>query len=178
MSPKRKRFYVWLMVMGGVALFVDRVLLGSGGPSSPIVPSTVLTAVTQATSPAVYASTTISMPELRFPRNLPICDPSQVRDLFDPPATRRGKEAKVKARERDRQDENMDRDTFSQQHQLKGVLLQEGLRIAVVGTHWLQVGEELDGCALKSISEDIVRFECYDGDVTLKLGAPPAPVGD
>ncbi|MGD2108923.1 MAG: hypothetical protein PVI86_05980 [Phycisphaerae bacterium] len=187
MSKGKKRVYLALMGLGGVALLVDRFIL----PSSGTEPSQALALATDAPNAVddvddPPAPPSLSIPELPFPRALePLDDPAAVRDLFVPPPS-----ALAPNNEDDEtdnsgsgpggpgQDAGLRSVDFITEHRLTGVFIAQGLKIAVVDKEGMQMGDVLDGCELVSIAGNEARFQCPDGDATLKVIEPGASLRD
>lgn len=174
MTDKKKRIYAVVMILGAVALVLDRAVL-SDGPSVPAPagaqPATrPVPAPPPATAPPARS---FPIPELHFPRDLPSVDlTTGVRDWFEPPM-RRGSQgssgeqnpagaslaATVATRARD----------FLANHRLGGVVLNGSRTIAIVDDEWIVVGQEMDHCRLADVASNTATFTCGDGDAVLKL---------
>ena len=125
-------------------------------------------------SPSPSTAPNLSMPELPFPRKLPTLEVSAplgpIRDLFAPPGF--GEPATDKDAQRSDRERRAGRCSaaiFVTRHNLQGVFLNEGLRIAVVDDAWMRLGQSTDGCTLSAIHGNEVRFECYDGEAALRV---------
>ena len=173
MLDQKKRVYLGLMLLCAIALIVDRVVL-----SDSVTGPAVVAAAGQA--PALPASPTppLSIPELPFPPGIEPLDPtSEIRDLFAPPLTRRqnGMDAasdnEVSSTAGQSPAGQSNRDLFATTHVLNAIMVNERLRIAIIDGQWRRIGESVDGCTLTDITGGEVRFECYDGTASLRLGA-------
>jgi len=187
MSPRRKKTYLTVIALGGVALLVDR-LIPSSSATLPQV------AVARGAAPSVKPNTTgrnvaesdatWSIPELPFPHGLSVYQAGAVfRDLFAPPGLqwpgKTGDDAADKA-DSSRNAEATRPATaasFAEHHRLSGVILIQHLTIAVVDGTWLHVGETLDGCVVTAIHDNEALFRCRDGDTSLKVIASTGQPG-
>jgi hypothetical protein len=179
MLQGKKKLYVLVMILGGIALFVDRVFLSSS--SEPEVAEAATTATAddkpasvKAVSPTPQAS---PIPELNFPRQLPAYDVSTLlRDWFEAPKLPgieqppegtpdngspldlRAAVALVSAKE-----------AFVANHRLDGIVINDNWQIAIVDSVWLRVGQAMDDCMLSEVSGRTAVFACEDGDAQLTL---------
>jgi hypothetical protein len=179
-SRRRKRACFTVMVVAGLALAVDRLVLTdvSMDPQSVLARQTDAGSEKTASLSAAEAPM-LSIPELPFPRGLePTYDASRlIRDLFALPEVVREGMANAGA-DKDGPNsagqgrpEEANRATFVSLHRLDGVIIQARLRIAIVDGVWMRIGQSLDGCALKVIAGNEVRFSCSDGDAALTVNA-------
>lgn len=179
-SRRRKHACFTAIVLAGLALAVDRLILTdvSTNPQSAVAGPKDVGSEETASPPAAEAPM-LSIPELPFPRGLePTYDESRpIRDLFALPEIVR--EGMVTAGA-DKVGPNLpgyvptehaSRATFVSQHRVDGVIIQARLKIAIVDGVWMRIGQSLDGCALKVIAGNEVRFSCSDGDVSLTVNA-------
>jgi hypothetical protein len=177
MSRRRKSAYLMLLALGAVALVVDQWLL----PRSVMEPDLALAVGGLGAEPgpgsaSPQASGARTIPELPFPRGLKKYDPHlPMRDLFAPPSLATGPAPPTpdKAKASSGVDErpgNTSSAAFVTHHTLDGVLIQEGLKIAIVDGVWVHIGESVAGCALRNISGNEAYFDCFDGEATLKVG--------
>jgi hypothetical protein len=58
------------------------------------------------------------------------------------------------------------------------VLIQQGLRIAVIDTTWVEVGQSLEGCTLLSVSGNEALFDCTGDEVVLNVIEPESVLRD
>ncbi len=187
MEPRKKKTYLTIIAIGGAALAVDRCFLSH--------PTTVtIEAVTAAdllasertpVAPSAAPEVTFAIPDLPFPRNLKTFSPRlSMRDVFAPPMLHSGKNLSQSSTTRDgtseasSDDSHMSRAVFETNVQLNGVLIHEGLRIAVVGTTWIRIGQSHRGCTLARVSGNTARFSCDDGDAVLKVKTHTARADD
>lgn len=184
MSGRKKRIYLGLMALGAAALLVDRFVLSDGVTR----PDSVLAGDRLASSPPIVplaedAAVALPIPKIPFPRGLAPFDPDRaVRDVFLPPA--------FVGERRDSGDGNMAAGDgsrarpgttgtamFITRHKLDGVLIDQGLKIAIVDGLWIRLGELLDGCKLTDISGQEARFECRDAQAVLAIVVDPGAGG-
>jgi hypothetical protein len=179
-SRRRKRACFTVMVLAGLALAVDRLIL----TDVPTGAQSALARPTDAGSgetafPSVAEAPMLSIPELPFPTGLePTYDANRlIRDLFSLPDVVRERMVTASAdkvganSEGHGSPEESSRAVFLLKHRLDGVVIQARLRIAIVDGVWMRIGQSLDGCALKVIAGNEVRFSCSDGDVSLTVNA-------
>ena len=171
MPRAKKKIYIAVMLLGGVALVVDRcVLTPSVTMPVPVAASPPHTAAPSAAAEAPLSAETLSTLELPFPRAIPAWDPqSPIRDLFAPFSD---EDATDKRRTRSSRGADAGHGTCAgllNQHHLEAVLVQESLKIAILDGAWVRIGESVDGCVLTEIVGNKVRFRCRDGDITLAL---------
>jgi hypothetical protein len=174
MTSYKKRVYVIVLLVGGAALLVDRFVL----TQSATAPAFVAAVESRIPAPSAHPDaaplakeslTDMSVPELPFPRNIPPWDAgAPIRDLFLPSVEQ--------AADNDRAGTGRNGDpiegscaVFAKQHRLDGVLIQQGLKIAVVNGRTLRIDESLGGCTFISTDGNMVRFRCRDGEISLSL---------
>ena len=184
MSLQKRRTYLALMAAGGVALVVDRLVLTDGvtGPSVAVAltPDASTAPVETASAQGAIPS---SIPELPFPRSLGTLDvDAAIRDLFAPPEL--DADAGASGSQPGKNQPGGDGDgyttgaMFVSRHRLSAVLIQQGLRIAVINTRWVRIGDTLEDCTLLSISGNEALFECPDGEAVLKVIEPGSVLRD
>jgi hypothetical protein len=185
MLARRKRLYIGVMILGGVALFVDRFVLPDDATANPLSEPPADTRVSEAVVEPSTPEGTMSIPDLPFPRAVErFTFGNEIHDLFAPPQAVRngapsaGLEGSVEAAQKERNGRDSDRATFAAGHELTGLLTREGLRIAIVNDRWLRIGDSVDGCTLKDTSGEAARFECPDGEVVLTTGRSREGGGD
>ena len=172
----KKRAYIAILILGGVALAIDRFVL----PESASAPATVIAEETPRTIAAQKENESrisVPIPELPFPRGLEPFDLGEtVRDLFAPPkafsdadSENGAPDKNGTAASRGLDDERHTSATFMTQHSLEAVLVHERLRIAVIDGVWLRIGDVIDGCTLEGIAGRTARFSCHDGGVVLDM---------
>ncbi len=191
MVPRRKnKLFLGVLVIGGAALIVDRVFVGSpaatpevslaGETAPPAKPSPMNPAPHAAGAPAAGDGTglSLSVPELPFPRELPVlASGERLRDVFARPRsslrdpdTADGSDDNPDepANERDEDNPRDRAKDFPQRHRLDGVFLDEGLKIAVVDGSWVAIGGNVDGCELTAIDGNQAKFRCGDREISLR----------
>lgn len=160
------------MVIGAAGLVADRFIFQDAVPA----PAEAATVIEHTASSTDISS--IAIPEMPFPHGIePLHTGAEIHDLFAPPFLRSSHSRRADGADNHRRrasnntrSEDMNAEAFATQHHLNAVLLNDGLRIAIIDGHWLQVGQSVDGCTLRSITGRDVRFECYDDSATLKIG--------
>ncbi len=196
MTSSRKRAYMGLMAVGALALVVDRFVLSDSAPTAASAEeadsetgtahsslardarpraSTGQTPNPQGDGGSTPGSTlNLSIPELPFPRRLKSFDISApLRDIFARPygalATGSDEDATEASGESSSEGKKLPagRARFSRNNQLKGVMIDDGLRIAILEDHWVRIGDSIDGCTLSAIEGEAAIFHCRDGDVLL-----------
>ncbi len=179
MSSQKKRTYLSVLIVGAVALLIDR-FVSSTGSTTPRP-----AAAAGFTLPPPSGAAAFAIPELPFPKGVvSLGQHVELRDLFLPPMFRaagpdEGDSADQQAGfagnprrnpSGDRRWDALSTARFVREHRLDAVLIDEGLRIAIVNGLWLRVGQSLDGCTLKDITGNAVTFECDDEVAALKIG--------
>ncbi|MGB2984558.1 MAG: hypothetical protein WBE26_01635 [Phycisphaerae bacterium] len=176
MSRQRKGAYLTLLAVGAAALAVDRWILTEGitepdaafalgaGGSAPVI-----------ASPPPEPTSTLSIPELPFPRGLePLDQQGLARDLFAPPTLATDRDSSTDKDQRETNGRGGARRansaTFVTQHRLNGVLVHQRLKIAIVDGAWVRIGELVDGCTLAAVSGNEARFQCHDAEAVLNVG--------
>jgi len=178
MPRPTKRIYFVVMLLGGVALVVDRCVLTQSSTSpKPVAAATTSTPGTPETKRADAPSTinpgateTPLILELPFPRSIPAWNPqSPIRDIFAPFSD---DDATDKRHTRPQRETDGGHGTcagFVSQHHVEAVLVQENFKIAILDGAWVRIGESVEGCVLLEIVGNKVRFRCLDGDTILTL---------
>ena len=170
MPRAKKQIYIAFMLLGGVALVVDRCVL----TPSVTMPASVAASVAATAPPPSAASAssadTLAILELPFPRAIPAWDPrSPIRDIFAPFSD---DDTADKRRTRSPRGADAGHGTCAgllSQHHLEAVLVQDSLKIAILDGAWVRIGESVNGCVLTEIVGHKVRFRCRDGDTLLTL---------
>lgn len=165
MIPSKKHLYAALLLVAGLALFVDRFLLADS--VTPMATSSAAAAPPIAAPSAATPSS--PLPELPFPRNLPEAPAMPLRDPFVPPSHIAAIPPPI---ENPADAQLSDRESLAQRHTLRAVIIAEGLKIAIINDHWLRVGEAIEGCTLIDVVENEARFWCHDGGTNLKVDVP------
>lgn len=187
MSRQKKRIYLSLMAVGAAALLTDRFVL----PNRVTEPSTALALSTARSVASVdradaESGSGLSIPELPFPRDMrPPDQTSNVRDLFAPPMSALSPKSDGGLTDKDGSKTDGDDRTgqitgavFLTQHRLTGVLIRQGLEIAVVDDAWVRIGQTFGGCKLVAVTGNEAKFECPEEDVVLKIVEPEAALLD
>jgi hypothetical protein len=180
MTGSKKRLYIALMLLGGIALLVDRVFLASAGPEAAQAATNPRSTTADSKPTTIDPQSSIPkaspIPELQFPRQLPALDLSvALRDWFAPPARPKGREEGVSTDKGAPGEEEFAelivsaKEAFVADHHLDGVVIQKGLRMAIVDGVWLRIGQEFDECTLSALSGRTAVFTCADGDAVLTL---------
>ena len=157
------------MLLGGAALLVDRFMPTRGGAPADALAVDVLPPAHAAPPPA-SANGALSIPELRFPQNLPrLSAGGSVRDLFSRTARH---DAKLAAEDGAGRARPSDSATFMARHKLEGVMTNRGIEIAVVDGEWLHIGQSIDGCRLVKIEGTRAHFVCQNEQAVLDLRPP------
>ncbi len=171
MQPSKNKIYIAFMLLGGVALVVDRCVL----TPSMTMPATVAASATTAPPPTAASAPsaeTLATLELPFPRAIPAWDPqSPIRDLFAPFSD---DDAADKRRARSPRSAEAGHGTcagLASQRHLEAVLVQDSLKIAILDGAWVRIGESVNGCVLTEIVGNKVRFHCRDGDTLLTFSS-------
>lgn len=165
MMTSKKTLYAGLLLLGGLALFVDRFLLAGG--VTPLTPSSASAAPPLALTGMVAPPD--PLPELPFPRNLPEISTPSLRDPFVPPSHLAPPSP---ANEGSPDSGPSSRESLGARHALRGVIVSQGLKIAIINDQWLRVGETIEGCTLLDVIENEARFWCHDGGTALKVDLP------
>ncbi len=170
---RKKKQYLLVLVLGGAALIVDRVILSEDATEPTAAIATSGSSLAGGTPAFVVPAAAASpIPEVPFPAGVTSLGPDHVlRDLFAPP--------KSSIPEGDSADNIGERaaavagrvtaSTFMTRHRLQAVLRNPTLTIAVVDGTWVHVGESVDGCTLTAIENEAAHFECYDTSATLTV---------
>ncbi len=178
MQRPTKRTYFVVMLLGGVALIVDRCVL-TKSVTNPRPVTVATTSLPDTSGPKIAdalstgASGTTETPlilELPFPRSIPAWNPqTPIRDIFAPISD---------DDETDRQHPRSQREAAGghgtcagllAHYHLEAVLVQESFKIAILNGAWVRVGESVDECTLTEIIGNNVRFRCRDGDTIMTL---------
>ncbi len=177
MEVSKKKTYAVILILGGVALVVDRLILSesAAGPrlavASEAAPSTNAPATPDDTAEGPGP---LAIPELPFPRDVArFSDESRLPDLFASPRERLRASGATDSHDVTREAmaarSSLSRAAFEDAHRLDGVFIQQRLRIAVIDGKWSRIGEKIDGCTVEEIASREVRFACKDGVAVLTL---------
>lgn len=164
MSTTKRNIYLGLIGLAGLALLVDRVLLG-GATTAPAEAAAVQP-VSSASGAEPAASVRDPVPRIRFPEGLvSYASGALPRDPFAPPlaaADRVAVDAKAPQRAITQAD-------FAARHTLSAVMSGSSDSVAVVDGVVVRAGDSVDGCDVIGIAPRRVRFSCVGVDVELAL---------
>lgn len=175
MTRAKRNKYLAAIGVCSVALLADRLFLPQQAPAFEF-DSTISHSAARNAAAAADAMEISSwpIPEVPFPRGItPLSDVSSLRDPFF--VTGKSKEGQRQSKTDDRRNgaggtdgrDEMSAERFASEIKLTGLMVVENRKLAIVGTHWLEPGQSLHGCALKSITGTEALFECYDGEARL-----------
>lgn len=181
MPAKNKHVYLSLAALAIAGLLVDRLILPT--PSSAEAPLVArfdsVSSLSIGSSTTLSATISASVPELPFPRNLPTWSPDEpIRDIFSPASS-----TAISDNHR-RNGAVRDPDGYGtvvalqRDHHLDAILVNERLKIAVIGGRRVGMGQEIGGCQIVAVEGHQVRFRCRDGDPILSLSPSVTPTGD
>ena len=176
---RKSKTYAALVGLGLTALIVDRSFFQATSPdlglaAGPRVDADAAPSGQQ--TPSVTASAPVAkmtIPELRFPRDLPVYDPqAPLRDVFAPvssasDANGQSPGAKTAASGKSDPERAFGRAAFEAAHRVDALMVQDRLKIAVVDGRWMRIGEQVDECTLSRIEGDVATFQCHDGEAVL-----------
>jgi len=171
MSSTRKRAYLIVIGVGGVALLVDRFVLSEPATG----PKPALAAVNRLAADAVAENARkMPIPEIPFPKKLPDAPPiAALRDIFVRPdnggASAGSNGAAPPTSKNPEKTQDSSPDKFVKRYSLDAVFREADLQVAVVNGHWLRIGDTVGACTLMSIQETAARFQCPDGDAVLDI---------
>ena len=183
LRAKKKRIYLGVIGLCGIALLVDRLVITQGATA----PAEALAHVRKPSlkpSDADADRKTVSIPELPFPRMLKPMDPAEpMRDLFAPPDNRLGSDRTGNARGRRGTGtrgnaSSASRQAFLASHHLKAILDDPRLKIAIVDGLWVRIGQTVGGCRLTKVEGIRACFTCPDGEAVLILETAQSRTGD
>lgn len=171
MSSTRKRVYLIVIGVGGVALLVDRFVLND--PATGPKPARAAVNRLDENASAENAGK-VPIPEIPFPKNLPDAPPSDaLRDIFVRPdnagATAGSDGAAGHDSKQPEKTKESSQGEFVKRYSLDAVFREADLQVAVVNGHWLRIGDTIGACTLVSIRETAARFRCPDGDAVLDI---------
>lgn len=188
MNSNKKRLYLVVVLLGGLALAVDQFVLtdAAGLPASAQADSSV-----PARSTALGAlegeAAALSIPQLHFPRLVPEVDPGrEIRDVFAPPNryltpkkdAQLGPDNSQGAPSLEGKPGESKAQTFAGNHVLTAVMIQPRLRLAIVDDVWVSIGQTVDDCVLKHVENGNAVFECSDGEAVLQVLEQARLLGD
>lgn len=186
MSQTKRRVYIGIMIVGAMALAVDRFALSgatvvaletTGQVHTPTAGVATLTAGA-ATQVALESPTSLPIPEIPFPRGVKdYASVLPVRDLFARVSVSGAivdvtpdKDGTVSASSK--RPMVLSSAVFAERRRLNAIVMVQRLKIAVVDGNWVRVGQVIDGCELRSVSGTQARFVCHDGDAVLIVDTP------
>lgn len=171
---KKKRIYLGVIGLCGIALLVDRLVITQGA-SAPAEAFADVHGPNLKPSDVGTGKKTVSIPELPFPPTLKPMDPAEtIRDLFAPPDNSGSSSRAGNARGRRGTGSKGDssptnRQAFLAGYHLKAVLDDPRLKIAIVDGLWVRVGQTVGGCRLTKVEGIRACFACSDGEAVLTL---------
>jgi hypothetical protein len=185
MSHKKKKIYAGVVVLGLIALVVDRIL--APGPSPVSAASLVndeLPSKPLSDGPAGSGQAAADIEPEAFPRLSPLSDAqSLLRDAFAPhsdvleqllqtPQEQLLLPAEPVEPEADPRTSAAD---FAGRHTLGAVMQGARTSFIIVDGKRLNVGDSLDDCVLMSVTGRTASFECFDGPAELTISAHILP---
>lgn len=176
MGHSRRKTYLVLLAVSALGLAIDRFVLTKSttapakASAAPGVPARGARPV-----PTTDTAASTSIPEIPFPPGLKTADEHlPIPDLFAPPNLRQRGESGGGQPHNARTgsgaggpSEPLPSAAFEKHHTLDGVLIQQRLRMAVLGGRPVRIGDTIDGCTLEDVSGYRARFECRDGPAVL-----------
>lgn len=174
MNAARRKKYLAVIAVCGVALLLDRFALPKPAPAQFQFDFGVSASASREPAGQRPVQAPLPVPEIPFPRNVQSLAPdAAIRDFF---AMKDASPAVTHAARRTPDNEasnGLDAASFLAKHKLKGVMVDRQLRIAVLAVQWVEVGRQIDGCTLNSLFADRAVFTCFDGEAVLKLHGLP-----
>ena len=188
MNSNKKRLYLGVVLLGGLALAVDRFVLtdAAGLPASAQADSSVPVPSTASGAPEGEVAA-LSIPQLHFPRLMPEVDLGrEMRDVFTPPAhyltpkkdTQSGPDNTQSGLSLNGTPQKSKAQAFADNHVLTAVMIQPRLRLAIVDDVWVSIGQTVDDCVLRRVESGSAVFECSDGEAVLQVLEPARLLGD
>ncbi len=179
MAKNKKRVYAAVLVIGALALLLDRVL--SSSPASALASAFKLGSDQAAGDDALLgkdAPVATRLATTAFPRDLPeIGSIAAVRDMFSitdavrraMPGLNSGDELDSESGGTGKTARRLEPGQFEKVHRLTGIMLGGEITFAIVDDEWMQVGDHLDGCRLKRIDGNTAWFQCTGGEAILSV---------
>ncbi len=184
MNAKKKKLYGGVLLIGLLALTLDRFLLAEPASATAAVPRKA-----RAEGPPADAeqepSTGPILSAAAFPGLLPAPETGDdIRDAFTlsgmgrrlmlgedeadfgaPGSGRHGGRRGASAAD------------FKARHELHAVMTGTATRVAIVDGRWLSLEEAVDGCFLTDITGQTAVFECWDGtaELSVTMFGTPSP---
>ncbi len=167
MNKRKKRIYLSILAVAGLALLADR--MSSGSAPASVEASTSRSLAELGVTPV--ETETVSVAAAPFPETRGAPErPELLRDVFAPTAAVRslmlGGARSDGARRGGRREAPL---SFEEAHELKGVMSGARDSFAVVDDRWLRVGDRVDECTLVEMSATTATFRCPAGDVVLSV---------
>ncbi len=166
MKPRRKKLYAALVLLGLVAVVVDR-LIGPGVTDAPGAARADGVAPRAGTAKEAVPEA-LCVEAAPFPRHVPA--PFRVeptRDPFAPPSQHSSSFGEF-----DVDDPSEASATFEQSHRLAAVLSTGEGGLVIVDDQLLRVGQSIQECTLTRVEGAEATFVCFDGPITLHVDAP------
>lgn len=174
MNANRKKLCLIVLPLAGLALIVDRVLLGTTDNVAPAQGAPIPTAPSTATPTPEkdqHAGAAL-IPELPFPRDLPIAT-GPPRDWFEPPESALAEKTesllKSGALSASEKDERTPQERFASEYTLEGIVLLGNVRIAIINGRRVRIGDEIGDCIVQRMEGRTVWFDCAGTTVRLTL---------
>lgn len=179
MSTGRRRLYIIIALLCGGAWLVDRLFLSAAGSPATALGANGSALPLSAAALDAAALGNMGIPDLPFPHDVArFAADLPLTDFFAPPRIRQPGGNNENLTDNEGSDEKhpinskrLGSASFMRKHKVLGILLHGQMRVAIVDGTWRQVGESLDGCAVREIMGDRVVFECHDGDAVLEFAA-------
>jgi hypothetical protein len=181
MQSKKARIYLTVTALAITGLIVDRLILpNSSSAEVPLVTRPVRGgAPTSGSASPELATNAACVPELPFPRNLPSWSPDDpIRDIFLPNASTASSDNRLRQAGDHDADGHATVAALQRDHHLDAILVNERLRIAVIGGRRVGIGQEAGGCQIVAVEGTHVRFRCRDGECVLTLQPNITPSRD
>ncbi|MCH7526621.1 MAG: hypothetical protein IID39_04215 [Planctomycetes bacterium] len=180
MAKNKKRVYAAVLLIGALALLLDRVL-SSSSPASAQASALTLGSDQAAGDGALLgkdAPAATRLATTAFPRDLPdVGSIAAVRDMFSITDTVRramlgansDDELGLESGGTGKTDRRVKPEQFEKVHRLTGIMLGGEITFAIVDDEWLQVGDQLDGYRLIRIDGNMAWFQCAGGEAALSV---------
>jgi len=179
MNARSKKLCIILLPLAGLALFVDRVIL-SGGTDA--VDKALAVVIPAAPSVGPAAEESVLIPELPFPRDLPVLPSTGLtRDWFSPPegSLRAKADARLEAEGRTASGKKMvsAQERFATENRLSGIVATGDDRVAILNGRRTRVGDSVGDCIVRTIQGRTVWFDCAGATIQLTLFDDPKTQG-
>ena len=182
MDARSKKLCVIVLPLAGLALLVDRVIL-SGGTDAVFEASAAVAGAVPTVSPVEVArADLVLIPELPFPRDLPVLPTAGLaRDWFQPPeeALIAKADAEIKEGGRTPSGKNLrsPQERFETENKLTGIVAGD-VRLAIVNGQRKRVGDSVGDCIVCRIQGRTAWFDCAGTTVRLTLFDDPKMQGN